>query len=373
MPAIYIHIPFCKQKCAYCDFNSYAGLDAVHGAYVDALVSEIGAEAARFNRASTSTIYIGGGTPTLLSPERIRRVLSAVNENFTVASDAEISIEANPETVAHEKLAALREAGINRLSMGFQSLDDELLELLGRKHTAAQAVDAFRVARGAGFENISIDLIFGIPGQSLANWALTLEQAIALDPEHLSCYGLTIEAGTALEQAIESSVVASPDEDLQADMLIYTMDSLYESGYEHYEISNYAKPGFACKHNLTYWDGGDYLGFGAGAHSKAGRTRFSNIAEPVKYMESAGSGARIAESVEQSVADEMSEAMFLGLRKMDGVDQEAFHARFGLTIDSVFGEEIKDLVGLGLLVRNANLRLTPKGVLLGNEVFSRFV
>ncbi|MBS3909448.1 MAG: radical SAM family heme chaperone HemW [Actinobacteria bacterium] len=373
MPAVYVHIPFCKQKCVYCDFNSYPGLDAVHGAYIDALVSEISAGAARFNRASTSTIYIGGGTPMLLGPEQIGRVLSAIQANFTVVSDAEISIEANPETITHEKLAALRDAGINRLSMGFQSLDDDLLELLGRKHTAAQAVDAFRVARGAGFENIGIDLIFGIPGQSLANWALTLEQAIALDPEHLSCYGLTIESGTALERSIDASVVASPDEDLQADMLLYTMDSLYESGYEHYEISNYAKPGFACKHNLTYWDGGDYLGFGAGAHSKAGRTRFSNVAEPVKYMESAGSDARIAESVEQSVADEMSEAIFLGLRKMDGVNPEEFHARFDQAIDSVFGEEIEDLVGLGLLARNTNLRLTPRGILLGNEVFSRFV
>ncbi|HCH00024.1 MAG TPA: coproporphyrinogen III oxidase [Actinobacteria bacterium] len=373
MPAIYVHIPFCKQKCAYCDFNSYPGLDAAHGAYIDALVSEISAEAARFNRASTNTIYIGGGTPTLLAPERIGRVLNVIKENFTVVSDAEISIEANPETITHEKLAALRDAGINRLSMGFQSLDDELLELLGRKHTAAQAVDAFRVARGAGFENISIDLIFGIPGQSLANWALTLEQAIALDPEHLSCYGLTIESGTALERAIDESAVSRPDEDLQADMLLYTMDSLYESGYEHYEISNYAKPGFACKHNLTYWDGGDYLGFGAGAHSKAGRARYSNVAEPAKYIESAGSDARIAESVEQSVADEMSEAMFLGLRKMDGVNPEEFHARFDQAIDSVFGEAIEDLVGVGLLVRNTNLRLTPKGILLGNEVFSRFV
>ncbi|MDI6817239.1 MAG: radical SAM family heme chaperone HemW [Actinomycetota bacterium] len=373
MLAIYVHIPFCKQKCSYCDFNSYPGLDAVHGAYIDALVSEISAEAARFNRASISTIYIGGGTPTLLAPEQIGRVLGAIKDNFTVVSDAEISIEANPETVTRENLVALRDAGINRLSLGFQSLDDDLLELLGRKHTAVQAVEAFRAARGAGFENIGIDLIFGIPGQSLANWALTLEQAIALDPEHLSCYGLTIEPGTALERAIDASVVASPDEDLQADMLLYTMDSLYESGYEHYEISNYAKPGFACKHNLTYWNGGDYLGFGAGAHSKAGRARYSNIAEPAKYIEGAGSDTRIAESVQLSVVDEMSEALFLGLRKMDGVNLDEFDARFGQTIDNVFGEAIEDLVGIGLLVKNANLRLTPRGILLGNEVFSRFV
>ena len=373
MPAIYVHMPFCKQKCAYCDFNSHPGLDAVHGAYIDALVSEIRGAAAHFNTTSTSTIYIGGGTPTLLAPEQIGRVLGAIKDNFTVVSDAEISIEANPETVTRENLVVLRDAGINRLSMGFQSLDDDLLELLGRKHTAVLAVEAFKAARSAGFENIGIDLIFGIPGQSLANWALTLEQAIALDPEHLSCYGLTVEAGTALARAIDESAIASPDEDLQADMLLYTMDSLYESGYEHYEISNYAKPGFACKHNLTYWDGGDYLGFGAGAHSKAGRVRFSNVAEPAKYIESAGGDTRIAESIKQTVADEMSEAMFLGLRKLDGVDPEKFHTRFGVTVDSVFGEEIKDLVGLGLLVRNTNLRLTPKGVLLGNEVFSRFV
>ncbi|HZD59262.1 MAG TPA: radical SAM family heme chaperone HemW, partial [Anaerolineae bacterium] len=240
MLAIYVHIPFCKQKCRYCDFNSYAGLGSLHQAYTDALSAEIALRATDVDDTHVSSIYIGGGTPTLVDPAHIDTILNAIGKHFSVSQDAEVSIEANPETITMDRLVALRKVGVNRLSIGFQSLDDAFLKILGRKHSAQQAVDSLRAAREAGFSNTNIDLIFGVPGQSVASWALTLEQVIALAPDHVSCYGLTIEPGTALERDIANGRVEAPDEDLQADMFTYTIESLKESGFEHYEISNYA-------------------------------------------------------------------------------------------------------------------------------------
>lgn len=375
MPAIYVHIPFCKQKCKYCDFNSYAGLASFHSSYVEALLSEIAFRADRLSDwGGVESIYIGGGTPTLLDPALINTIIRSLKEHFMISPDAEISIEANPETVTHEKLAALRASGVNRLSIGFQSVDDDLLHLLGRKHSAEQAVDAFRVARYVGFDNISVDLMFGIPGQTLANWALNLEQAAMLEPEHLSCYGLTIEPNTALEREIAAGMLAMPDEDVQADMFAYTMESLEESGYGHYEISNYAQPGKECRHNLVYWDNRDYIGFGAGAHSRIGNKRFANIAKPVEYIEAADTNLFSSEELRVSAEDEMSETLFLGLRKMEGVDLEGFKSRFGYPVQDIYGSQIDELQDEGLLEnRNGSLKLTSRGILLGNEVFARFV
>jgi len=373
MLAVYIHIPFCKQKCKYCDFNSHPGLESFYQAYIDALAGEISFQASKLDSPDVKSIYMGGGTPTLLDTAHIDAILGAVGRYFSVARDIEVSVEANPETVSLDKLTSIRKAGVNRLSIGFQSLDDEYLRLLGRKHSAEQAVKAFRLAREAGFDNINVDLIFGIPGQSLANWALTLEQAVSLGPEHLSCYGLTIEPGTVLEREIANGLIENPDEDLQADMLVYTMESLEESGFEHYEISNYAKPGRQCAHNLTYWSGGDYVGFGAGAHSKIESRRFSNIAGPQKYIENAGTDSCVADTIDLSLQDEMSEMLFLGLRKTEGISSEEFKARFGKPVQAVFKDEINDLVRDGLVIQDGRLRLTKKGILFGNEVFSKFL
>ncbi|WP_461373950.1 radical SAM family heme chaperone HemW [Candidatus Aquicultor sp.] len=370
-----MHIPFCKQKCKYCDFNSYAGLSAVHESYVDALLAEIASQAGRYGAFGTvESIYIGGGTPTLLEPSCIASILSLLKERFAITSDAEISIEANPETVTYEKLAALRESGVNRLSVGFQSLDDDLLALLGRKHSAQQAVDVLYAARRAGFDNINIDLIFGVPGQTLANWALNLEQVATLEPEHLSCYGLTIEPGTVLEHEIAKGVLKAPEEDMQADMFVYTMESLSEAGYSHYEISNYARPGKECRHNLVYWDNGDYIGFGAGAHSRMGNKRFANTAQPAEYITTVGTDLFKPEEIDLSIDDDMSETLFLGLRKMEGVNLEAFAARFGRSVQDIYGAQIEGLLGDGLIEsKNGSLRLSSRGIMLGNEVFSRFV
>lgn len=408
MPAIYIHIPFCKQKCKYCDFTSYAGLDAFYEAYTAALKAEIEHVAGRNewgdklsllssklqeqagaprhqsgelqNQApalidrSTGSIYIGGGTPTILEPQHIDSVLRAVKANFEVAGDAEISIEANPETVELKRLTQLREAGVNRLSIGFQSLDERLLKLLGRKHSPEQAVDAYRAARAAGFDNINIDLMSGLPGQTLAEWALTLEQVTALEPEHMSCYSLSVELGTPIEREIAEGKLDEPEEDLQADMLIYTMESLKESGYEHYEISNYAKPGKRCRHNLAYWKNLDYIGFGAGVHSKIGSSRFCNVSRPEEYIEKAVVDERIAEVAKLTPKDEMSETMFLGLRLTEGIDLAAFKERFGVPAEQVFGGQIDELLKEGLVeLHGGALKLSSRGLLLGNEVFGRFV
>ncbi len=375
MPAVYIHIPFCKQRCKYCDFNSYAGLDSFHGPYVRALLSEINFQALRLEDIDAPSIYIGGGTPTLLNPLYVDALLTEVYRWFSISDTAEVTIEANPETVTKEKLVQLRRAGVNRLSIGFQSLDDGLLRLLGRKHSAQQAITAFKDAREAGFNNVNIDLIFGIPGQSLASWAVTLEQAASLDPEHISCYGLTVEPGTLLEREITVGKLQVPDEDLQADMFAYTMGSLAESGFEHYEISNYAKPGRRCRHNLVYWDNGDYIGFGAGAHSKIGSKRFYNTANPKEYIESIGArGASISEITDLSTGNMISETIFLGLRKIEGLDLKSFEARFGRSVYDIYSAQIAKLAEDGLLEQdNGSLRLTDKGVLLGNEVFSRFI
>jgi len=374
MPAIYVHVPFCKQKCKYCDFNSYAGLDSVHQAYVKAVMHEIASQAQEIGVSSVESIYIGGGTPTLLEPSHVTGILSVITGNFNVSRDVEISIEANPETVTEEKLEAIRDSGVNRISIGFQSLDDGILELLGRKHSADQAVNAFKAAREAGFDNINIDMIFGIPGQSIANWAINIEQAASLDPEHISCYGLTIEPGTALEREIAQGTVGAPDEDLQADMLTYTIESLADSDFEHYEISNYSKPGKRCRHNLAYWNNDDYIGFGAGAHSKIGNKRFYNIAKPGEYIKAIDSGNHVADVIDLSIEDIMSETVFLGLRKIDGLELKEFEARFGQTILDVYGAQVNELLEDGLIEnKNGSLRLTHRGLLLGNEVFSRFV
>ncbi|MBE0446962.1 MAG: radical SAM family heme chaperone HemW [Actinobacteria bacterium] len=378
MPAIYVHIPFCKQKCVHCDFNSYSGLDSLHRAYVGALVSEIALQAPALrnssdNDLSVSSVYIGGGTPTLIDPAHIDAVLHAIANHFSITRDVEVSIEANPETITLERMAVLKEAGVNRLSIGFQSLDNRCLQVLGRKHSAMQAIDAFNAARETGFDNINIDLIFGIPGQTIANWASTLEQVTLLDPEHLSCYSLTIEPGTVLEREIAMGLVETPDEDVQADMFTYTIESLRESGFEHYEISNYAKLGKRCRHNLTYWNNGDYIGFGAGAHSKMLNIRFSNIASPAEYIKSVESGSCIAEVIDLSIEDEMSEMLFLGLRKTEGINLEEFKTRFGRPLHAVYGAQVDDLIRNGLVTWDDRLRLTSRGILFGNEVFSRFI
>lgn len=316
------------------------------------------------------SVYFGGGTPTLMDPKDLVGVLDAVRELYDVAEDAEITIEANPETVETESLAELRRAGFDRISLGFQSLDPEILSFLGRGHTAEEAVSSFRKARSAGFERISVDLIFGVPGQSPASWALTLAQAVALGPEHISAYDLTIHTETVFTEWIDKGLMEPPDEDLAADMFEFAMDYLAEEGYEHYEISNYAKPGERSRHNLLYWNQQDYLGLGAGAHSRIDDEWTYNPSSINDYFADDYHDYR----QEISDAERLSEFFFVGLRKMEGVDLGKVVEKHGETGLEKYRETIERLIADGLLVRNGdNLRLTRRGILMGNEVFSKFV
>ena len=409
--ALYIHIPFCAARCPYCDFNTYAGLEAQYEPYVAALVEEIRRAGARLNRPAARTIFIGGGTPTVLPPELLARALAACREAFDLAADAEITSEANPGTVDQARFVALRELGVNRLSMGVQSFDDAELRWLGRIHTAAEATAVFGAARGAGFANINLDLIFGLPGQAPATWTRTLTQALDLGPEHLAIYSLIVEDGTPLADQVRRGAVPEPDDDLAADLYEMACNTLADAGYVQYEISNWARAaqeakgkgqalrlrrqraapplrmqarsgnqqsaiGNQCRHNLVYWRNEPYLGFGAGAHSFDGSRRWWNVRGVRAYIERIAAGEppeEAGEAIGRELA--MGETLMVGLRLVtEGVPDARFEARFGVGLDAVFGPQIRDLVAQGLLERLADrVRLTPAGRLLGNQVFAEFL
>ena len=456
--ALYLHVPFCATRCHYCDFNTYAGLEAFFEPYVAALCREIRSAGAARGRPPASTIFIGGGTPTVLPADLLAQALAACREAFDVAAEAEITCEANPgsatalRTAAHagrgasakppcgttgEKLtqrrqdakmarrtqrslapfaplreasravfrtgtadqpafALLRQLGVNRLSLGVQSFDDDELRWLGRIHTSAEATAAFMAARAAGFTNLNLDLIFGLPGQPPATWRRTLAHAVRLQGEHLSLYGLTLEEGAPLADRVRRGLSPAPDEDLAADLYLFAADFLAAHGYVQYEISNWARPSqtaladlhapasdHRCRHNLTYWHREPYLGFGAGAHSfetaseAAGADRrwwnVRAVPEYIQRMNTAGSAETGHETIGGRLA--MGEMMMLGLRlTAEGVSDARFRERFGVEMAEVFGQEIRRLAGRGLLERLPDrVRLTPGGRLLGNRVFAEFL
>lgn len=388
---LYLHIPFCRAKCPYCDFNSYAGLESLIPSYVDALLAEMLLWRRPARHLTVATVFLGGGTPSLLSLVEVERILRAVGESFRLAADAEVSLEANPGTVDAPYLETLRRLGVNRLALGVQSLQDNELRTLERIHTAAEAREAYRAARMAGFDNVNIDLIYGLPGQTLRHWRHTLEDAIALRPDHLSLYALTLEEGTPLAADVAGGRVPRPDPDLAADMYRQAEAALAAASYQHYEVSNWALPGRQCRHNLTYWRNEPYLGFGAGAHSSFGGFRFANTRPPREYIrrvqesaprEPAADGiasflaglAHIDTAEETSRTSAMAETVILGLRLVDGLPLEDFRRRFGVDLGSAYGPQVEELEGLGLLERaDGCLRLTPRGRLLGNEAFQRFL
>ena len=370
---LYIHVPFCRAKCAYCDFNSFAGLESLHGQYARAVTREVAAAVPTAWR----TIYLGGGTPTVLPLSDLGQLLEAVQRGRSLAPDPEVSIEANPGTVDGAGLASLLRLGVNRLSLGIQSFDDAELRLLGRIHTTAEALEAFRAARRAGFRNISLDLIFGLPGQSLASWQASLQRALELGPEHLSLYALSVEAGTPLAGAIARGEPARPDPDLAADMYELAEEACAAAGYLHYEISNWARQAdLRCEHNLIYWRNEDYVGLGAGAHSWARGQRWANVASPLEYTALLFRGASPIASEEAIPRElEMGETMMMGLRLVDeGVSFERFRQRFGTDLRQKYASEIEELDRLALLEVGADrMRLSPRGRLLANQVFYRFL
>jgi oxygen-independent coproporphyrinogen-3 oxidase len=385
--SLYVHIPFCASKCGYCDFNSYAGQEHLIPAYARAVAREArlwhGATAGR----SVTTAFFGGGTPSLLPIEELRHVMDGLRDVFDIAEDAEMTLEANPGSVDEEYLRALLDLGFKRLSLGVQSFHDDELRALDRIHSAEDARKAVREARAAGFDNLSLDLIFGLPAQPMERWRQSLEEALALIPEHLSLYALTVEEGTPLARDVVEARTPAPDPDAQAEQYEWAGGRLARAGYEHYEISNWARPGFRCRHNLTYWECREYLGLGAGAHSYLDGVRFANAAAPAEYLslvdqscEESGAGAGRT-PMRQVVSREpltpelaLADVLILGLRLVEGVSLAGFRERFGTDAMEVFGERLAEPFAQGLIeTAGGRLRLTDRGRLLGNEVFARLL
>ncbi|MGH9947644.1 MAG: radical SAM family heme chaperone HemW [Pyrinomonadaceae bacterium] len=369
---VYLHIPFCKSRCSYCDFATDVYRNAgVVDRYVDALSSEI--RNSKFDiRNLIDTIYFGGGTPSLLNADQVEKILDAVRAKFEVAADAEITMEMNPATVLAETLAAYRGLGINRASFGVQTFNNRDLKLLARGHDANDARETFRLLRNAGFENISFDLIAGLPAQTIDDWKRNLDEAVSMQPEHLSLYLLEIHEGTPLAEQIKSKRRPMPDEEIAAEMYELMLDRLASAGYEQYEISNFAKPGFESRHNTKYWRLDPVYGFGVSAHSFNGRERYANERDTAKYVsmiENEGSAEVMRESIETA-----SEFIFLGLRLNDGIDLSEYHSRFGNDLPEQYRPELENLQRNDLVDLTANrFRLTRKGMLFSNEVFQHFV
>jgi putative oxygen-independent coproporphyrinogen III oxidase len=355
---LYVHVPFCLTRCGYCDFNTYAGLDHLAGGYVDMLEREARLYADEWNGEEFVSLFFGGGTPTTLPATRLVRVLDELRAAFAFDPEAEITTEANPDTIDQAYLGSLLEAGVGRLSMGVQSFDNAVLTALERIHSPESAVLAFAAARRAGFDNVNLDLIYGAYGESLESWRRTLERALDLGPEHLSCYALTIEPATPLGRKVAAGLVPSPDPELQADMYELACQLLGKAGYEHYEISNWALPGLRCRHNLGYWQGRPYLGLGAGAHSYRDGMRWWNVRPPQQYVASVARGDRPVGGEELLTDEERQmERLLLGLRVADGIPAE--------WVDHKRAEPL--LVGGLAERRNGRLALTERGLFLANE------
>ena len=423
--SLYIHIPFCVHRCAYCDFNTYAGQEESIPAYVNALCNEIefvgrsfpsraggwaqGAPPAAGNVGDkVHTIFFGGGTPSLLLPDQVDAILQSIRKHFALTDDVEITIEANPGTVDPKQLRRLHSAGINRISFGVQSANMEELRMLERAHDIFDVINSMNWARMAGFDNLNLDLIYGLPEQTLQTWQSTVERIIGLRPDHISAYALTLEHGTPFGRWTSRGLMPVPDPDLAAQMYEWACDAFNSAGYLQYEISNWAldgggrvteeqsrpsiyhPPSFACRHNLQYWRGLPYLGFGAGAHGYANGFRYSNVLRIKTYIDRlAAAGFQFTDLSfplspatvnhhRQTPGDDLSDYMITGLRlTREGIAASAFRLRFGRDLNDVYQKEIDELTRLGLLEWKNEpldvLRLTARGRLLGNQVFMRFV
>ncbi len=390
---LYVHIPFCETKCPYCDFNTYAGINHLLPPYLTALDREIQVWGATLGHPTVNSVFLGGGTPSMLSPAQIATLLSTIRETFTIAVGAEVTAEVNPDDASVERLSAFREAGVNRISLGVQSLDDGELQKLGRRHGAAEALEALAAIWDAGYTNFSADLMYGLPHQGMDTWRSTVERVIAAGPPHVSAYALTMEEGTPFGKQAADGQLPEQDTDLAADMYWWADDAFARAGLRNYEISNWARQGMASRHNTTYWHNVPYLGVGPGAHSFIGGYRFANMKSPVGYM----TKVRLWEALDGvvdvllreypgPVADidpmnartEMADSVILGLRLAEGVSDLTFRKRFGVGLNEAYGEVIAQNVALGLLRFNGDgpdavLRLTDLGRFLANEAFVRFL
>ena len=404
---LYLHIPFCERKCADCDFLSAPADLPVRISYIKKLQEEIAYYGAQYGEYQVSSIFFGGGTPTILEGYQLAAILETVKEHFNITTDAEITVECNPGTLTAGKAEKLVQAGFNRISMGLQSADDRELQLLGRIHNFAQFLESYDLARKAGFQNINVDLMSALPGQTLKSWQDTLQKVTALRPEHISAYSLIIEEGTPFyERFAEDERIREegghprllPEEDVERQMYELTETFLHTKGYERYEISNYAKPGYECRHNCGYWTRKDYLGLGLGASSLVEHQRFQNTSELKTYLEQEyspqceGQHERIAETIQLQEEtgltqtghhihietldkkSEMEEFMFLGLRLMAGISRQQFEKKFQVTLNSVYGEVLRKLKGEQLIEEVAGyVRLTEHGIDVSNYVLAEFL
>ena len=404
---LYLHIPFCERKCAYCDFLSAPADLPVRISYIKKLQEEIAYYGAQYGEYQVSSIFFGGGTPTILEGYQLAAILETVKEHFNITTDAEITVECNQGTLTAGKAEKLVQAGFNRISMGLQSADDRELQLLGRIHNFAQFLESYDLARKAGFQNINVDLMSALPGQTLKSWQDTLQKVTALRPEHISAYSLIIEEGTPFyERFAEDERIREegghprllPEEDVERQMYELTETFLHTKGYERYEISNYAKPGYECRHNCGYWTRKDYLGLGLGASSLVEHQRFQNTSELKTYLEQEyspqceGQHERIAETIQLQEEtgltqtghhihietldkkSEMEEFMFLGLRLMAGISRQQFEKKFQVTLNSVYGEVLRKLKGEQLIEEVAGyVRLTEHGIDVSNYVLAEFL
>jgi oxygen-independent coproporphyrinogen-3 oxidase len=379
MLGLYVHVPFCSAICNYCNFNRGLFDADLKARYVDALVCEIGTPSAIRTPQSAiecaDTIFFGGGTPSLLEPDEIGRIIAACRSAFDLAADAEITMEANPESVSEARLAAYRAAGVNRLSFGVQSFRDDELRRLSRLHSADRARAAFGEARAAGFDNVSLDLMLWLPEQRVADWLESVDAAIALGPEHLSLYMLEVYPNAPLKDEIARARWSqAPDDDVAA-MYVAAMERLEADGYAQYEISNVARPGRRSRHNLKYWTDGEWHGIGCGAHSTRGGVRWKNVAATSDYIQQVGRGGPHTADVRRLTADErLGDALFTGLRLVDGIDTNAIQTRYGVDVWRRFGADLEPFLETGCLRRDGSrLSLTRQGMLLAHEVMAVFV
>ena len=369
--SLYIHIPFCVRKCLYCDFPSFSGMESVFDDYVRMLCREIDETYSDYRGMEVKSIFVGGGTPSVLPPALLGRISDKIFSRFDVDSQAEITIETNPGTLDAKKLAEMKSMYFNRLSMGLQAWQDRLLKKLGRIHTADEFETNFLQARDAGFKNINVDLMFALPAQSLDDWQETLEKVMKLRPEHISAYSLIIEEGTPFFDMFDRGEIKETDEVTDRKMYYLAKEMLSDKGYKQYEISNFAREGFECYHNKVYWRTEEYQGFGLGAHSYADGVRFHNTYDMKEYLR--GEGLRLDKEF-LSLQEKQEEFMFMGLRMNEGVSEAEFLRRFGESMDSVYGDEIKELISEELLVKkDGRLSLTDRGVDISNSVFEKFI
>ena len=391
--SLYVHIPFCKTKCPYCDFNTYQGIENLMSPFLDSLNLEIELWGRALGHPQVNTIFFGGGTPSYLPQGQVGRILDTAREAFQVAPDAEITVEANPGDLTEQACHHLLSQGVNRLSIGAQAFNNDLLTLLGRRHNVGEATSALTTARAAGFSNVNLDFMYGIPQQSMDHWSETMALLIDLAPDHVSLYCLTLEDGTPLQKWVKEGKLPDPDPDLAADMYHLAENELADAGYHHYEISNWSKPGRPSLHNLAYWLNLSYLGVGPGAHSSLNPYRFWDVDSPRTYGDRVHQWEQMPSGVLSHITSEClyaipqvaglehvdtstacAETMFLGLRLLDGMDIDEASDRIGVDLATHFRPQIRESIDNGLLEQEgAILRLTKPAYLIANQVFTKFV